>query len=157
VIHTLHYDNQLFVFHNGRLLYKRWYDQSGTGRKRRSIIVDKFGPPLELPQMYPTFAQIKAANPTFFDAESKAFFGDRGHTLEGYFLTMHCSRETSDRRIEYYDSVYHVHPKTLDLMHASYDKVKWQRYIFVECPDGHVRRQYLTEMGEFDGEPVDDR
>jgi hypothetical protein len=154
VIHTLQLDDKLFVFWNGHLIYKRYHVQDGS---HRSILFDKFGPPLELCTMYPTFAQIKAANPTFFDAESKAFFGDRGHTLEGYFLTMHCSRETSDRRIEYYDSVYHVHPKTLDLMHASYDKVKWQRYIFVECPDGHVRRQYLTEMGEFDGEPVDDR
>ncbi len=44
-------DGEVYVFYNGKLIYKRWYHKSGDVQKKdRSVLFDKYGPPTDLPK-----------------------------------------------------------------------------------------------------------
>ena len=45
---TMVLKDEVYVFHNGVLLYKRWFRGSVVD-KERSIILNKYGSPTELP------------------------------------------------------------------------------------------------------------
>lgn len=95
--------------------------------------------------------QIMDANPEFFNDKNCNQFGDRGYSLDGYFLTIKVMPGFSHDPNGVYDAEYIVHHKTLKLYTPFKDGKK--TYYFVEV-ENVVRKQFVNNLGEPEGDPV---
>lgn len=51
MFHTEIIEGELYLYFQGKLIYKRWFNESGDIKtKDRSVVLDLYGPPIELPK-----------------------------------------------------------------------------------------------------------